>query len=258
MKNQDLKEDLKQEIETEAATLERRVNSKKELASLTMPEDSYQQLMKHIQKKEQGKIKSKDSSKKENILFSRNAMATIAMVVVLITVAGLGVNGARVYVLNVEKKEENGTLDISTNTENVFYVELTEKDAYEKIEEDIGILALRLGEKPQGMELGDVFIDKEMGEAMMEFNYNNHILRIYQNKQREDASFKTQIDGTILDTVEIFHLGKNLDITEVDKGNGEIFYAIQLEYANAYYHITSDMDLESFKNILYGIIFKNG
>lgn len=257
MDKEDLEEELKQEIETEAAMLERRVNAKEELTSLTMPDDSYEQLMKHIQEKEQRKLKAQNNPGKKYLSYPRNAITTAIAVMLLVTLAGLGVNGARLYILNVENREDNGRLDIAVSTDDVFYIELTEEEAYEKIEEDIGILALRLGDKPKGMELEDIFIDIEMGEAMMEFNYDNHILRVYQNKQREDASFKTQVDGTILDTIEIFHLGRNLDITEVDKGNGEVFYTIQLEYGNAYYNITSDLDLDSFKNILYGIVFRS-
>ena len=66
MDKEDLEEELKQEIETEAAMLERRVNAKEELTSLTMPDDSYEQLMKHIQEKEQRKLKALVSEKRNN------------------------------------------------------------------------------------------------------------------------------------------------------------------------------------------------
>lgn len=245
MKNQDLKEDLKQEIETEAATLERRVNSKKELASLTMPEDSYQQLMK--------RIKARKRLKFQNYLFPRKSMATVAMVVILVTLAGLGVNGARLYILNVENRESNGSLDIAASTDDIFYVELTEEEAYEKIEEDLGILALRLGIKPNGMEMEKVYIDTDMEEALIEFYYNEHVLSIYENKQNSNVTFNTQPDGKIIDSIEIFHLGQSINITEIDKGNGELLYVAQLEYADAYYYISGDLELELFREIIYGI-----
>lgn len=249
MEKDDLKERLKQEIEMEALTLERRVNTKKELASLEMPEDSYEQLMKRIQKKEQSKAKPHP--------FSRKTLVTVIMAVVLIMVAGMGVNGARLYILNVQNQEQDGRLDIIANTDGILYIELTEEEAYKKIEEDIGILALRLGNKPKGTELRDVFIDIKMGEALMEFYYNDHALIIYENKQNKDASFNTQIDGEVVDEIEIFHLGKTLEIRKIDKGNKDLFYAVQLEYGNAYYYVTGDMELESFKELIYGIMFIN-
>lgn len=249
MKKQDLKKKIKQEIETEATILERRVNTKKELASHEMPEDSYEQLM--------GQIQAKKISKARHRFSSRKALATVAMVAVLIMVAGVGVNGARLYVLSVENREKDGDLNISASTDDIFYVDLTEEEAYEKIEENIGILALRIGNKPQGMELEKVYIDTKMGEAIMEFHYASHILKIYENKQNKEASFNLQLDGEVVDLIETFYLENTVDIIEVDKGNHETFYTVQIEYGNAYYYITSDIDLETFKTILYGIIFKS-
>lgn len=53
---------------------------------------------------------------------------------------------------------------------------MTEDEAYEEIEERLGIQALRIAEKPQDMVLEKVYIDDVMGEAQMEFSYENHVL----------------------------------------------------------------------------------
>lgn len=257
MKKKDLKETLKQEIESEASALERRVNTQKSLASLEMPGDSYEDLMEKIREKKEHKSETVSEPSVKTLPFGirRKALATAAMVAVLVIGAGLGVNGARVYVLSVEKQGEE--FDIITDKGDISYIELSEKVAYERIEEDLGILALRLENKPNGMELGDVFVDADIGEALMEFHYDNHILTIYENKRNSDGTFNTQFDGVKVDTIEIFHLGKTLEIEEVDKGNGELFYSMQLEYANAFYYLSSDMELEDLKKILSGIVFKN-
>ncbi len=252
MEKQDLKKRLKQEVESEASALERRVNTKKELASLKMPDDSYEELMKRISSKENARHKT---------IFFRNspkkALATAVLAALMVTITGLGANAARLYLLKVENHERGGKLEITIDTEEVYYGDMGEDEAYEKIEEDLGILALRLIDKPKGMELGKVYIDAEMGEALMEFYYQNRVLSIYENKQNEYASFNTQLDGKPIDTIEIFHLGKEIEIMQADKGDGDTFYAIQLEYAHAYYYITTDIDLESFKSVILGIIFKN-
>jgi hypothetical protein len=249
MEKEDLKERLTQEIETEALILERRVNTKKELASLEMPEDSYEQLMKRIREKEEAMARKRQ--------LSRKALATVAMVMVLVTIVGVGVNGARLYVLNITNQEKNGKLNITASTEDIFYVEVTEEEAYEKIEDEIGILALRLADKPKGMELKEVAINVEMGEALMEFCYENHILTIYENKQNTDASFNAQFDGKLIDEIEIFHLGETFDIVAVSKGDEGESYQVQIEYGNAFYYLSSDMDLDVYKNILHGLVFKN-
>lgn len=249
MEKEDLDERAKQEIESEALLLERRVNTKKELASLKMSEDSYEKLMNTIWEKE--KLKRKKRS------LHRKTLATAATVALLITVAGLGVNGARLYVMRVEKQQGESAFDITTDIDDALYVELTEEEAYERIEEEIGILALRLGHKPNGMELSEVFIDMEMGEALMEFSYNGSALTIYENKQNSDASFNIQLDGEIVDTIETFYFGKELEIHKVTKKNGDVVYQTQIEYANAFYYLSSNIELGELEDIIYGLIIKN-
>ena len=249
MERNELEERIKQEIDMEALILERRVSIKKELASMEMPRDSYEQLMK--------KIQSKSNSNAKRIPAYRKAITTVALVGILITMAGVGVNGARLYVIKSEKQQDRSIYDITTDSEDNFYVDLTEEEAYKRIEEEMGFFALRLSNKPTGMQLKEVAINVEMGEVLMEFHYNEQILTIYENKQNRNASFSTQLDGEVIDAIEIFHLGKNIKISEVNNKNGEMFYTVQLEYGNAYYYITSNLDLETFKDIICGIIFVN-
>ena len=159
--------------------------------------------------------------------------------------------------LKVEQQEGNVAYDIITDTEDIRFIELNEEDAYEKIEKELGILALRLADKPNGLKMEKVYIEAEMGEAVMEFCYNDNILSIYENKQNAKASFNAQVDGKEVDKIETFYLEKELEILEIDKKDGNIFYWVQLEYGNAYYQLSTDMELEYFKNILYGLVFKN-
>lgn len=261
MKKEDLKEKLKQEIELEASALERRVNTKKSLASLEMPEDSYEDLMKRIQAKEESEQESVDKPKRKVKIIPfgtrRKALATVAMVAVLVVGTGLGVNGAKLYMLNVKNRDQNDRVDIAVDTDDIFYVNLTEEEAYEKIEEEMGILALRLADKPKGMELGEVIINAEMGEALMEFYYDDYALSVYENRQNKNASFNAQLDGKIIDKVETFYFEKELDVLEIDKKDGNTFYWVQLEYGNAYYQLSTDMKLDEFKNVLYGLVFKS-
>ena len=249
MENGDLEEKLRQEIENEAIQLERRVNTKKELASLKMPENSYERLMSEIHKKEKSKSKKSVRFKK--------ALTTAATAAIFISMAGVGASGAKLYVMKVAEQQSDGSYDITTDKDENFYVELTEEEAYERIEEEIGILALRLGSKPNGMELKDVFIDAEMGEALMEFRFDDHILTIYQNKQIDEASFNTQLDGKVVNKLKSFYIGEELEILEAVKISGSIVYQTKVDYSNAFYYLSSDMELSEFEDILYGIVFKN-
>ncbi len=266
MKKKDLKETLKQEIESEAATLERRVSTKKHLATLEMPKDSYKELMERIKAREKEMKEEKANARlhqRAKILpfpapARRKTWATVAMVAVLVVGTGVGVKGARLYMLNVEQQEGGRAFNIITDTENVQYVELEEEDAYEKIEKALGIHALMLTDRPKGLKLEKVYIDSDSGEALMEYHYGDHVFTIYENKQNSNATFRAQQDGKVVDTVEVFHLGKTIDVIEIDKGNNELSYIAQLEHGNAFYYLSSDIELDILENILYGIIFNTG
>ena len=84
MKKKDLKELLKQEIESEASALERRVNTKKSLTSLEMPEDSYEQLMERIKQNKKLEVETAAEMNPVIIPFrQKKALAALAMVAVL-------------------------------------------------------------------------------------------------------------------------------------------------------------------------------
>lgn len=259
MNENKMREQIWREIEEEAAALERKVQANEELDFLEMPENSFDDLMARIAaEKAKTSGTAHEASGKSNVKpfrIRKRALMTAALVAILLAGTSLGVTGAKLFVPRVENRGKNGELNVIIDNEELLYYERTEDEVYEEIEEQLGILALRLMDKPNGMELQKVYIDKDSGEALMEFYYGEHIMTVYQNKRHDSASFGTQPDGTVVDSVELFYLDKSAEIKEIDKGNGEVFYRTELEYGNAYYCIRSDIDLEAFKNILNGIIF---
>lgn len=107
----------------------------------------------------------------------------------------------------VENSQEDGEFHTTiSNGEIEEDRDVTEEEAYEEIEDKIGIRALRLGYKPDGMVLESIYLNKDMGEAQMQFQYNGNVFIIYENKQNDDAVFEKIIDGEIVENIEIFLL----------------------------------------------------
>lgn len=251
MEKKDVKEWVRSGIEAEASALEQQVNDNQELDGIEMPDDSFADLMARIEASE----KNGAAKSPKPFRIRKRTLLAVALVAILIAALGAGATGAKLFVPKVENRGKDGELSIAVDSDEMYYGEMTEEEAYEQIEEKLGILALRLGYKPNGMELEKVFIDEKMGEASMEFYYGQHVLTVYENKPNKNGSFNTKPDGEIVDTVGLFYLGQTIDIMAVDKGDGEAFYRVQLEQGNAYYYIVCDMELEEFENILTGIIF---
>ena len=247
---------IRTEIETEAEALEKKAEENTELSSLHMPEDSFADLMNRIESEKKSSSETPASSKPFHI--RRRTLVAVALAAVLLAALGLGASGERLFAPTVESEIADGEYNVRViNGEDVQYFELTEEEAYEEIEESLGILALRLGYKPQELKLENVYIDKNMGEAQMEFCYDENVLIIYESKQNDSASFDTKFDGEVIDSIETFHYNKGVNILEIDKGERETYYAIQLEEVNAYYNITSNLKIEEFKDIIQSVFFKN-
>lgn len=251
---------IKKEIETEAAALEKHAGENEELSSLQMPEDSFADLMQRIEAREKdgadaGKGRAGAAGAKVFHL-RRRMLIAVALIAVLLVGTGIGVAGERLFEPEVVGEIEDGEYNVKIlSGDKETYLKVTEEEAYEEIEERLGILALRLGYKPQGMEMTQVIISEDMREVWMKFECGNTSLTIYENKQSNNASFDMQMDGKIIDTVEMFHSEEKILIQEASAENFSSLYLAELKQGNAYYYIVSDFDLKEFKEIVQGIFF---
>ena len=267
MKEDKFRRWIKKEIEEEAGALEKHAQENEELASLRMPDDSYEDLMRRIAARVEenaGKTAEKASGAggagaggAKVFRFRRRTLIAAALAAVLLLAFSAGAVGERLFEPEVTGQIEDGEYNVRVESgDETYYLNLDETEAYEEIEERLGILALRLGYKPWGMELESVYIDENMGEAQMEFTYENSVLRIYENKQSSNSVFDFHIDGGIVDTVELFQSEDKIEILEIDKNEFGSCYAVQLEQGNAYYRITSGLKLDDFEEIIKGIFLK--
>ena len=254
---------IKKEIEEEAEALEKHAQENEELASLRMPDDSYEDLMRRIaarEKENAGKTAEKASGAggAKVFRFRRRTLIAAALAAVLLLAFSAGAVGERLFEPEVTGQIEDGEYNVTIiSGDEEIYKDVTEEEAYNEIEERLGILALRLGYKPQGMELEKVYIDENMGEAQMELHYNDFILRIYENKQNAESIFETQFDGEIIGSIDAFYYGKPLEVLEINIDKNESFYATQMEQGNSYYNVASNINLNEFELIVQELFFKS-
>ena len=238
---------IKREIETEAAAIEQDAE-KNAPSALHMADDSSDDLM--------SRIRASQGPKRRTFHIRPRVLAAAAAAASLVIALGIGSSGERLFTPEVQDSSQNGEFNMLIfNGDEKSYYEVTEEEAYQEIEERIGIQALRLGYEPQGMELIQTRISEDMREAQMEFSFGDQILTIYENKQGENSSFNILNDGEIIDEIENFYDEESISIVRIDKGDGKYFYTVQLEKGNAYYYISGDMDIEEYKTIISEIFF---
>lgn len=268
---------ISSEFEKEADDLERRLKEREaanpELAAMKMPDDSFDDLMRRIEagkkaetgdlEKETGtahvvSLEEHPASGRKPFRMQKRVLLAVAAAAVLVVATGVGATGAKLFVPKVENSGEDGEFNTTIiNGEMEEDRDVTEEEAYEEIEDKIGIQALRLSNKPQDMILESVYIDEAMGEVQMQFQINEKTFIIYENKQMDNAAFDKKIDGEVVDDIDSFYLNKTIEILQIDKGNGTYSYASYFEQGNAYYSIISDLKLEEFEQIIAEIYFKS-
>ena len=268
---------ISSEFEKEADDLERRLKEREaanpELAAMKMPDDSFDDLMRRIEagkkaetgdlEKETGtdhvvSLEEHPASGRKPFRMQKRVLLAVAAAAVLVVATGVGATGAKLFVPKVENSGEDGEFNTTINNGDVAsYEEVTEDEAYEEIEERLGIQALRLSSKPKDLILEKVYIDESTREAQMEFSYNGNIFTVYENKQASDSIFKTEMDGVEVDSIDAFHLNQTVSIVQIDRGDGKIAYATQFEQNNAYYYINGNIELETFEEILNGLFFES-
>lgn len=250
MTNQELRDRVRKEIIEEGKAIERRIEADGSLKDLKMPDDSFKDLMRRAEAQKQ--------TKHRRGYVRKRVLLAVAVAAVLLVGGTLSATGARLFTPKVENRDEGDRQDIHIiNGDDDLYVEVSEEEAYQEIEDRLGIQALRLGYKPEGMELEKVHIGEDMGEAVMEFYCGDKILTVYENKQYDAANFTATSDGEMVDTVNIFVYNQDVEIWKVDRGDGNSYYRAELTYGNAYYYLSGDIDVKEFEEILYGIFFKN-
>ena len=240
---------IKKEIETEAAAIEQDAE-KNAPSDLHMADDSSDDLM--------SRIRASQGPKRRTFHIRPRILAAAAAAASLVIALGIGASGERLFTPEVQDSSQNGEFNMLIfNGDEKSYYEVTEEEAYQEIEERIGIQALRLGYKPQGMELIQTRISEDMREAQMEFSFGDQILTIYENKQGENASFNIKPDGIMEDKVENFFLEQHMEIIRIEGGEGRRFYVSQISYGNASYYLSGDLKEEDFKTIISEIFFKS-
>ena len=250
MTNQELRDRVRKEIIEEGKAIERRIEADGSLKDLKMPDDSFKDLMRRAEAQKQTKHRRGHVRKR--------VLLAVAVAAVLLVGGTLSATGARLFTPKVENRDEGDRQDIHIiNGDDDLYVEVSEEEAYQEIEDRLGIQALRLGYKPEGMEMEKVFIDEDMGEAMMEFYCKDQILTIYENKQHDESNFITNPDGEKVDAINIFLYNEDVEIWKVNKGNDAFYYRAEIEHGNAYYYLSGEIELDEFKNILSEIAFEN-
>lgn len=186
--------------------------------------------------------------------------AALAAALVAILALGVGMvgSGKKVYLPVVSQREDG---DESTtkvnNSEEGIAREYDEEEVCQEIEDQLGVLPVRLGYQPQGMKLQEYSIKQDAKEAVLRYGFGENQLHIYISKDYDNSSINFRVDGEINELVKMSSMRMDVPVFQYEDSEKNTYYQVSFEYLNTYYSVSGLMDEKEFKQILENIIIKN-
>lgn len=180
----------------------------------------------------------------------------VALAAVLILLMGMGTMGGRAWISKSNDLERDSEMTTKVNNEEKDSVLREEEEIYQEISEKLGIAPMRLGYKPEGMELSDYSTIESTGVAVINYFNEDKLVSVQMMKSNRETSSNIQWDGEARELDEISNRYADTIVAyciNEEMGN----YTADITYGNAYYSITGFFTEEDFVKILEEIYFKN-
>ncbi len=173
----------------------------------------------------------------------------------LTLVLGMGVVGDRAWIADSKDLKRSSEVSTKVDNEDKEDILLEEEAIYQEISEKLGIVPMRLGHVPDGMELDSYTIIEDTGWANLSYLYDDKVVFVQMMRRTGETSSNVQWDGQSrkLEPIENVY-GYEIEAYCIDEEHQN--YGASIEYSNGYYKISGFFEEEEFLEILNEIYFK--
>ena len=253
---------LKEELEKEAAEIEKELAEDPELDNLEVSKELddaiYAEIQRYEKEQEEDKIKEfplRIYKKK------KRAKLIVALVAILVLVMGMSVSsvGSKSYMKElIEKFTGKSQMDV-TNVKDMNSQDTNEWEeniAYQKVDEMIHGKCARILKRPEEMHFQSYTINDEIKQADLFYEYKEETIRyeIYLN-QTDSSKGVTKEDEEIT-TYELKVKNNQIKISErkTEKAEANVMTA-EFEYKGVFYQLRGKMEKNEFNKILKNLKF---
>lgn len=253
---------LKEELEKEAAEIERELAEDPELDNLEVSKELddaiYAEIQRYEKEQEEDKIKEfplRTYKKK------KRAKLIVALVAILVLVMGMSVSsvGSKSYMKElIEKFTGKSQVDV-TNVKDMESHDVEENDemgAYQEIDNMLKEKSIRIWDMPKGMHFVSYRIDPNMQQADIYYEYKGKNIRyeIYMN--RTDSSRGVTREDEVIDKYELEVQGNiiNVEQRSTKETNSNVMTA-EFEYNGVFYQLRGKIEKAEFNKILENLKF---
>lgn len=253
---------LKEELEKEAAEIEKELAEDPELDNLKVSKELddaiYAEIQRYEKEQEEDKIKEfplRTYKKK------KRAKLIVTLVAILVLVMGMSVSsvGSKSYMKAlIEKFTEKSQVDL-TNVKDMDSQETEEWEenmAYRQVDEMIKGKSIRIWDMPKGMKFIDYSINEEIQQADIFYKYKGETIRYEIYLNQTDSSKGVTKEDSEVNVYEIEVDGNKVKIEErkIEKISEKSLIA-EFEYKGVYYQLKGIMKKSEFNKIIKNLKF---
>lgn len=185
----------------------------------------------------------------------------LVLAAALALVVGMGVasSGKRLFSPEIQQKDRGDEVHVKVNNAEVPESQYDEEEVCQEIQEELGVLPVRFGYRPEGMTLKECnFFSGNM--VVITYDCNGKNIHVLISKDFNDSVIDWQTDGELIgsmDPVKIESCKLEVPVQIYEDEKGEQYYNINFEYLNTYYDINGMLEEGDFKNLIENIAIKN-
>lgn len=179
----------------------------------------------------------------------------------MVLVLGIGMTslGGRPYWLKVADLVLGNENTVTVDTEGedrILTTDVSEKEAYEQIKEELGIEPVQLQYMPAGMEFDRCVIEKELGTAKLLYLYQEQILEYEICYQYSDVARSISTEDNLLQSYKKEKDGVEISIREFQVESIEqSMYSVTFERQDVLYRLRGIINREEMEKIVENLFF---
>lgn len=273
-----------EELQKEADTVREMLEQSPDLQEIEVPEELERKLAERIRKYEEEKaidglsekdkealrlgreLQEKESSEKRDSKKNKKAVrwpkswkVQFAAVIACVLVIGSGIIsvGGKNIIVNVFDRKFGGGEKTYVDTEEIaLNTELTEEEAYAKVEETFGTKVVRMVYAPENTEFLELQIDEELQEAILYYLVDESVFSYRIIARYVESSVGIEVKDKLLREYTIELPLEKILISEYRiESTGELEYIAQYTYKDNKYFLTGVMKQEEFEKIIKNLYF---
>lgn len=253
---------LKEELEKEAAEIEKELAEDPELDNLKVSKELddaiYAEIQRYEKEQEEDKIKEfplRTYKKK------KRAKLIVALVAILVLVMGMSVSsvGSKSYMKElIEKFTGRSQVDVTNvkDMDSASIEDLDEAKAYRKVDDMIKRNCVRISEAPKEMHFVSCDVNEEIQQADLFFEYKGETIRYEVYLNLTDSSRGVTKEDAEITTYELNVQNNQIKISErkTEKAEANVMTA-EFEYKGVFYQLRGKMEKNEFNKILKNLKF---